>query len=129
VVLKDAQSTLTVSNYNFGRNFNEALVHQVIYCLMQLVLVKGTRAQKTRAEVTVSGENRGARRRRLCAFWFYQSPIWRSGGVTCCSSRRTTVKKVNKKMYRGALKSILSELVRQGSSDRCREVLCRSAEN
>lgn len=88
LVLKDAQSALTVSETTFGRDFNEALVHQVVVAYAAGAR-QGTRAQKTRAEVTGSG------------------------GVTFAARPQDHSQKVNKKMYRGALKSILSELVRQ----------------
>ncbi|QUJ03643.1 50S ribosomal protein L4 [Salmonella enterica subsp. enterica] len=57
-----------------------------------------------------------------------KSPIWRSGGVTFAARRRTTVKKLTRDVPRRAERSILAELGTSGSSDRCREVLCRSAE-
>ena len=79
LVLKDAQSALTVSETTFGRDFNEALVHQVVVAYAAGAR-QGTRAQKTRAEVTGSGK-------KPCAFWFYQEPDlafwWRD---LCCSS-------------------------------------------
>lgn len=75
---------------------------------------QGTRAQKTRAEVTGSGKNRGARKAPVVrVLVLSKSPIWRSGGVTFAARPQDHSQKVNKKMYRGALKSILSELVRQ----------------
>lgn len=61
LVLKDAQSALTVSETTFGRDFNEALVHQVVVAYAAGAR-QGTRAQKTRAEVTVPVKNRGARK-------------------------------------------------------------------
>ena len=105
LVLKDAQSALTVSETTFGRDFNEALVHQVVVAYAAGAR-QGTRAQKTRAEVTGSGKKpwrqKGTGRARS-----------RSGGVTFAARPQDHSQKVNKKMYRGALKSILSELVRQ----------------
>lgn len=86
LVLKDAQSALTVSETTFGRDFNEALVHRLLL-LMQLVLVRVLVLQKTRAEVTGSGKTVAPERHRPCAFWFYQEPDlafwWRD---LCCSS-------------------------------------------
>ena len=108
LVLKDAQSALTVSETTFGRDFNEALVHQVVVAYAAGAR-QGTRAQKTRAEVTGSGK-KGTGRARSGSI---KSPIWRSGGVTFAARPQDHSQKVNKKMYRGALKSILSELVRQ----------------
>ena len=113
LVLKDAQSALTVSETTFGRDFNEALVHQVVVAYAAGAR-QGTRAQKTRAEVTGSGKKpwrqKGTGRARSGSI---KSPIWRSGGVTFAARPQDHSQKVNKKMYRGALKSILSELVRQ----------------
>nr|WP_072047580.1 50S ribosomal protein L4 [Klebsiella variicola] len=113
LVLKDAQSALTVSETTFGRDFNEALVHQVVVAYAAGAR-QGTRAQKTRAEITGSGKKpwrqKGTGRARSGSI---KSPIWRSGGVTFAARPQDHSQKVNKKMYRGALKSILSELVRQ----------------
>lgn len=114
LVLKDAQSALTVSDTTFGRDFNEALVHQVVIAYAASAR-QGTRSQKTRAEVTGSGKKpwrqKGTGRARAGSV---RSPIWRSGGVAFAARPQDHSQKVNKKMYRGALKSILSELVRQG---------------
>jgi large subunit ribosomal protein L4 len=103
LVLKDAQSALTVSETTFGRDFNEALVHQVVVAYAAGAR-QGTRAQKTRAEVTGSGKKpwrqKGTGRARSGSI---KSPIWRSGGVTFAARPQD----------HGALKSILSELVRQ----------------
>jgi large subunit ribosomal protein L4 len=113
LVTKDANSVLTVSETTFGRAFNEALVHQVVVAY-QAAGRQGTRAQKTRAEVTGSGKKpwrqKGTGRARSGSV---KSPIWRSGGVTFAAKTQDHSQKVNKKMYRGALKCILSELVRQ----------------
>ncbi|MDU4554436.1 MAG: 50S ribosomal protein L4 [Enterobacter sp.] len=103
LVLKDAQSALTVSETTFGRDFNEALVHQVVVAYAAGAR-QGTRAQKTRAEVTGSGKKPWRQKGTGRA---------RSGGVTFAARPQDHSQKVNKKMYRGALKSILSELVRQ----------------
>ena len=113
LVLKDAQSALEVSETTFGRDFNEALVHQVVVAYAANAR-QGTRAQKTRAEVTGSGKKpwrqKGTGRARAGSV---KSPIWRGGGVTFAAKTQDHSQKVNKKMYRGALMSILSELVRQ----------------
>ena len=113
VVLKDAQNALTVSDTTFGRDFNEALVNQVVVAYTAGAR-QGTRGQKNRAEVTGSGKKpwrqKGTGRARSGSV---QSPIWRSGSVTFAAKTQDHSQKVNKKMYRGALKSILSELVRQ----------------
>ncbi|WP_299494149.1 50S ribosomal protein L4 [uncultured Shewanella sp.] len=113
LVLKDAQSALEVSETTFGRDFNEALVHQVVVAYAANAR-QGTRAQKTRAEVVGSGKKpwrqKGTGRARAGTV---KGPIWRGGGVTFAAKTQDHSQKVNKKMYRGALKSILSELVRQ----------------
>lgn len=111
--VKDAQSALTVSETTFGREFNEALIHQVVVAYAAGAR-QGSRAQKTRAEVSGSGKKpwrqKGTGRARSGDI---KSPIWRSGGVTFAAKPQDHSQKVNKKMYRGAIKSILSELVRQ----------------
>jgi large subunit ribosomal protein L4 len=113
LVLKDAQSALEVSDSTFGREFNEALVHQVVVAYGAGAR-QGTRAQKTRSEVSGGGKKpwrqKGTGRARAGTI---RSPIWRSGGVTFAAKPQDHSQKVNKKMYRGAIKSILSELVRQ----------------
>ena len=112
LVLKDAQSALEVSETTFGRDFNEALVHQVVVAYAANAR-QGTRAQKTRAEVVGSGKKpwrqKGTGRARAGTV---KGPIWRGGGVTFAAKTQDHSQKVNKKMYRGALKSIFSELVR-----------------
>ncbi|RLV60705.1 50S ribosomal protein L4 [Parashewanella curva] len=113
LVLKDAQGALEVSETTFGQEFNEALVHQVVVAYAANAR-QGTRAQKTRAEVKGSGKKpwrqKGTGRARAGSV---KSPIWRSGGVSFAAKPQDHSQKVNKKMYRGAIKSILSELVRQ----------------
>ncbi|WP_340680879.1 50S ribosomal protein L4 [Paraglaciecola sp.] len=113
LVLKDAQSALEVSEATFGREFNEALVHQVVVAFGAGAR-QGSRAQKTRAEVRGGGKKpwkqKGSGRARAGTI---RSPIWRSGGVAFAAKPQDHSQKVNKKMYRGAIQSILSELVRQ----------------
>ena len=112
VIVKPANA-LTVSETTFGREFNEALIHQVVVAYAAGAR-QGTRAQKTRAEVSGSGKKpwrqKGTGRARSGDI---KSPIWRSGGTTFAAKPQDHSQKVNKKMYRGAIKSILSELVRQ----------------
>ena len=112
LVLKDAQSALTVSETTFGRDFNEALVHRLLL-LMQPVRVRALVLRrlvlKSLAPVK-PWRQKGTGRARSGSI---KSPIWRSGGVTFAARPQDHSQKVNKKMYRGALKSILSELVRQ----------------
>ena len=104
---------LTVSETTFGREFNEALVHQVVVAYAAGAR-QGTRAQKTRSEVSGGGakpwRQKGTGRARAGTI---RSPIWRTGGVTFAAKPQDHSQKVNKKMYRGAMKSILSELIRQ----------------
>lgn len=102
-----------VSDATFGREFNEALVHQVVVSFMAGGR-QGTKAQKTRSEVNGGGRkpfrHKGTGRARAGTI---RSPIWRGGGTTFAAKPRDFSKKVNKKMYRGAMQAILSELVRQ----------------
>ena len=102
-----------VSEATFGRQFNEALVHQVVVAYMAGAR-QGTRAQKTRAEVRGGGKKpyrqKGTGRARAGTI---RSPIWRGGGVTFANKTQDFSQKVNRKMYRGAMQSILSELIRQ----------------
>ncbi len=106
-------NALTVSETTFGRDFNEALVHQVVVAFAAGAR-QGTRAQKTRSDVSGGGakpwRQKGTGRARAGTI---RSPLWRSGGVTFAARPQDHSQKVNKKMYRGAMKSILSELVRQ----------------
>ncbi|CAM2801671.1 50S ribosomal protein L4 [Vibrio rarus] len=112
LIVKGADA-LTVSETTFGRDFNEALVHQVVVAYAAGAR-QGTRAQKTRSEVSGGGakpwRQKGTGRARAGTI---RSPIWRTGGVTFAAKPQDHSQKVNKKMYRGAMKSILSELIRQ----------------
>lgn len=113
LVMKDAQSALQVSETTFGREFNEALIHQVVVAYANGAR-QGTRAQKSRSEVSGGGKKpwrqKGTGRARAGSI---RSPLWRTGGVTFAAKTQDHSQKVNKKMYRAALQSILSELVRQ----------------
>ena len=105
--------SVEVSDVAFGREFNEALVHQVVVAHMAGAR-QGTRAQKTRSDVSGGGRKpwrqKGTGRARAGTI---RSPIWRSGGVTFAARPQDHSVKVNRKMYRGALQCIVSELVRQ----------------
>lgn len=105
--------TVTVSDVAFDREFNEPLVHQVVTAFMSAGR-QGSKAQKTRAEVRGGGKKpwrqKGTGRARAGTI---RSPIWRGGGQTFAATPRSFDQKVNKKMYRGAMQCILSELVRQ----------------
>ena len=113
LALKDVSGALEVSETTFGREFNEALVHQVVVAYAAGARA-GTRAQKTRSEVSGGGakpwRQKGTGRARAGTT---RGPIWRSGGVTFAAKPQDHSQKVNRKMYRGAIASILSELVRQ----------------
>ena len=104
---------VTVSDAAFGAEFNEALVHQVVTAVMAGAR-SGTKAQLTRAEVRGGGikphAQKGTGRARAGTI---RSPLWRHGGRTFAARPRDFTQKVNRKMYRGAVASILSELIRQ----------------
>ncbi|GHF87558.1 50S ribosomal protein L4 [Thalassotalea marina] len=113
LALKDASGALEVSEATFGREFNEALVHQVVVAYAAGAR-QGTVKQKTRSEVSGGGKKpwrqKGTGRARAGTT---RGPIWRTGGVTFAARPQDHSQKVNRKMYRGAIKSILSELIRQ----------------
>lgn len=102
-----------VSDVAFGREFNEALVHQVVTAYLAGAR-QGTRAQKNRSDVRGGGikpfRQKGTGRARAGTI---RSPLWRHGGVTFAARQQDHSQKVNRKMYRGAMSSILSELLRQ----------------
>lgn len=104
---------VSVSDEIFDRDFNETLVHQVTVAYMAGARA-GTRAQKTRSEVSGGGakpwRQKGTGRARAGTI---RSPIWRGGGVTFAARPQDHSQKVNKKMYRAAMRSIFSELIRQ----------------
>lgn len=106
--------TLQVSEEVFGADFKEALIHQVVTAYMAGART-GSKAQKNRAAVRGGGakpfRQKGTGRARAGTS---RSPIWRSGGVNFAASPRNYTQKVNRKMFRGAIRSILSELNRQG---------------
>ncbi len=103
----------TVTEEVFGREFNESLVHQLVVSYLAGARA-GTKAQKTRSEVSGGGakpwKQKGSGRARAGTT---RGPIWRTGGVTFAAKPRNYEVKLNKKMYRSGLKSILSELLRQ----------------
>jgi len=107
-----AAGTVAVSEANFAREYNEALVHQVVTAFLSGAR-QGTRAQKTRSEVAGGGKKpwrqKGTGRARAGTI---RSPIWRAGGVTFAAKPQDHSQKVNRKMYRAAMRSILSELAR-----------------
>ncbi len=110
---RDSKNSVELSDSSFGREFNEALVHQVVTAYMAAAR-SGTKAQKSRAAVSGGGakpwRQKGTGRARAGTI---RSPLWRGGGKTFAATNRDYSQKVNRKMYRGALQAILSELVRQ----------------
>ena len=111
--LAGAGGNVEVSDLAFGKEFNEALVHQVVTAYLAGGR-QGTKAQKNRAAVSGGGakpwRQKGTGRARAGTI---RSPLWRTGGVTFAAQPRDHAQKVNKKMYRAAMRCILSELVRQ----------------
>mgnify|MGYP002715678177 FL=1 len=106
-------SAVELSDVAFGREFNEALVHQVVTAYLAGGR-QGSRAQKTRGEVSGGGKKpfrqKGTGRARAGSI---RSPIWVGGGKTFAARPQDWSQKVNRKMYRGAMQCILAELVRQ----------------
>ena len=110
---KASKKTIEVSDANFANEFNEALVHQVVTAYLAGAR-SGTRATKNRAAVSGGGakpwRQKGTGRARSGTI---RSPLWRTGGMTFAVQPQDHSQKVNKKMYRSAMRNILSELVRQ----------------
>jgi large subunit ribosomal protein L4 len=110
---KASKKTIEVSDVNFANEFNEALVHQVVTAFMAGAR-SGTRATKNRAAVSGGGtkpwRQKGTGRARAGTI---RSPLWRTGGMTFALKPQDHSQKVNRKMYRSAMRNILSELVRQ----------------
>jgi large subunit ribosomal protein L4 len=110
---KKAKGNVEVPDSAFAVAFNEALVHQVVTAFMAGARA-GTKANKSRAKVRGGGRKpwrqKGTGHARSGSI---RSPIWRGGGVTFAARPKDYSQKVNRKMYRGAMRSILSELVRQ----------------
>ena len=108
-----ATKSVEVSGVMFGEDFNQDLVHQVVTAYMAGGRA-GTKGQKSRAEVNHTTakpwRQKGTGRARA---GMSSSPLWRGGGKTFAATTRDFSQKVNKKMYRAALRSIMSELVRQ----------------
>lgn len=108
-----AGGSVEVSDVAFAREFNESLVHQVVVSYLAGAR-QGSRAQKTRSEVSGGGRKpfrqKGTGRARAGTI---RSPIWRSGGRAFAAKPQDHSQKVNRKMYRGALRCIMSELIRQ----------------
>lgn len=111
--LHDGSATIEIDEKIFSADFNEGLIHQVVNAFLARAR-SGTKAQKTKAEVSGGGikpwRQKGTGRARAGSI---RSPIWVGGGRAFAAKPRSYEQKVNKKMYRAAMRSILSELVRQ----------------
>lgn len=111
--LSNASGSVDLSGPVFGKKFNEALIHQVVTAYLAQGR-QGSKAQKTKAEVRGGGakpwKQKGSGRARAGSI---RSPLWRGGGVTFAAKPRSYGQKVNKKAYKHAMSSILSELIRQ----------------
>jgi len=109
----DSAGEVEVNEVVFGQDYNEALIHQLATKTMA-GLRSGTKAQKNRSDVSGGGakpwKQKGAGRARSGTI---RSPIWRGGGTTFAARPRSFDQKLNKKMYRAGIRSILSELLRQ----------------
>ena len=107
------KNTLDPADATFGAAYNEPLVHQVVTAYLAGARA-GTKAQKTRSEVAGTGKKpwkqKGTGRARVGSV---RSPIWVGGGRAFAARPRSFDQKVNRKMYRGAMRSVLSELLRQ----------------
>jgi len=104
---------INISDNAFSKDFNESLVHQAVVSYMAGSR-QGTSKQKTRSEVRGGGKKpyaqKGTGRARAGTI---RSPLWRGGGVAFAATPRDYSKKINKKMYKAAIRSIFSELLRQ----------------
>jgi len=105
---------INISENAFSKDFNEALIHQAVVSFLAGSR-QGSSKQKTRSEVRGGGKKpyrqKGTGRARAGTI---RSPLWRGGGIAFAATPRDYSKKINKKMYRAAIRSIFSELLRQG---------------
>jgi large subunit ribosomal protein L4 len=126
LLIKDSNAQLQVSDDVFGYNYNEGLIHQAVVTFMNNAR-SGNSAQKTRAEVRGGGKKpwrqKGTGRARAGSI---RSPLWRSGGVTFAGKKQDYSQKLNKKMYKRALRSIISELYRRGNLIIVSDFRCQS---
>lgn len=110
---KRTSGNVEVSDVAFAADYNQALVHQAVVAYMAGARA-GTRAHKSRSQVSGGGKKpwrqKGTGSARAGSI---RSPIWRGGGVTFAARPKDYSQKLNRKMYRGAMRSILSELIRQ----------------
>jgi large subunit ribosomal protein L4 len=112
LVISGSSKTVSVSDSAFGQAFREDLVHQVVNAYRAAGRA-GTKAQKTRSAVTGTTKKFKRQKGGGARHGDYRAPIFVGGGVTFAARPRDFSQKVNRKMYRGAIASILSELVRQ----------------
>jgi large subunit ribosomal protein L4 len=138
LINSDTKKPIQLSETVFGQAFNESLIHQVVTAYLAGAR-QGTHAQKNRSAVRGGGKKpwrqKGTGRARAGTI---RSPIWRKGGVTFAAQTQDYSQKANKKMYRSAMRSILSELIRQErlllvdaftvSSNKTRELLAKIKE-
>ena len=113
LAIKDSGQKLSVSDAVFGRDFSQDLVHQVVVAFRNAGRA-GTKAQLTRSEVSGTTKKFKKQKGGGARHGDYRAPIFIGGGVTFAAKPRNFAQKVNRKMYRGAMCAILSELNRQG---------------
>lgn len=114
IQIYNSDAKLSVADAVFGVEYNEPLIHQIVTAYMNGGRA-GTKKQKSKAEVSGGGrkpwKQKGTGRARAGSI---RSPLWRGGGKTFAARPRSFAQKVNRKMYRGAIRSIVSELARGG---------------
>lgn len=124
LLVNDSGSNISVNEEIFDCYYNEALVHQAVVTFMNNAR-SGNSAQKTRAEVRGGGrkpwKQKGTGRARAGTI---RSPLWRTGGVIFAAKKRDYSQKFNKKMYKYAMRSIISQLHRMGNLVVVSDVLC-----
>jgi large subunit ribosomal protein L4 len=113
LAIKDSGKNVSVSDHVFNRDFNQDLVHQVVVAFRNAGRA-GTKAQKTRSEVNGTTKKSKKQKGGGARHGSLKAPIFVGGGVTFAAKPRSFEQKVNRKMYRGAMCAILSELNRQG---------------
>jgi large subunit ribosomal protein L4 len=113
LAIKDSGKSVPVSDHVFNRDFNQDLVHQVVVAFRNAGRA-GTKAQKTRSEVNGTTKKSKKQKGGGARHGSLKAPIFVGGGVTFAAKPRSFEQKVNRKMYRGAMCAILSELNRQG---------------
>jgi large subunit ribosomal protein L4 len=126
LLIQDTQAHLEVDDLVFGMPYREDLIHQAVVTVMNHER-SGNSAQKTRAEVRGGGKKpwnqKGTGRARAGTI---RSPLWRSGGVIFAAKKRDYSQKINKKMYKGAIRSIIAELYRSGRMTVVSEFSCET---